>query len=234
VVQRHPALTSEFGWVPEMKVRQFFRSASRGRVGKFSSQKMLRNVRARSDLEFDLMRWLEIDPEIDWYVEQPIMVRYRLGNANRRHIPDALYRRRDGTRGFIEVKYEEMASRTEMEAKYEAIGLAASESGFKYELLTERHIRREPRFSTIKTLFLRNRQVGLPDQKRQLDLANVIGERVVPLEEASALLPDVTEAHIKALVLRGFLTIDFEEPLTAHSLVRVTGRPPVRKRVLLA
>lgn len=228
ILKRHPAFQWGLDDIPETKTRQAVRGANRGRFGKFSSQKMRRNVRARSDLEFDCLRWMEFDADVEAFLEQPVILRYQDEGRWRLHIPDLFVRRADSLDGFIEVKFEEMAARPKYEAKYAAIGRAVAALGYTYSVLTERHIRHQPAFSTLNTLFLRDRWTSLPGPEGCAVLERVLIDGPLPLTTVIMRAPEISIAQLRALILRGFLRIDLDRPLSDASLVQLTGRRLIR------
>lgn len=228
ILKRHPAFLWGLDDLPEIKIRQAVRGANRGRFGKFSSQKMRRNVRARSDLEFDCIRWMEFDANVEVFLEQPVILRYEDEGRGRLHIPDLFVRRADSLDGFIEVKFEEMAAKPKYEAKYAAIGRAVAALGYTYSVLTERHIRHQPAFGTLNALFLRDRWTPLPGPEGCAALERVLIDGPLPLTTVTLRAPEISIAQLRALILRGFLRIDLERPLSDASLVQLTGRPPIR------
>lgn len=228
ILKRHPAFQWGLDDIPETRTRQAVRGANRGRFGKFSSQKMRRNVRARSDLEFDCIRWMEFDADVEAFLEQPVILCYQDEGRWRLHIPDLFVRRTDCLDGFIEVKFEEMAARPEYEAKYAAIGRAVAALGYSYTVLTERHIRHQPAFSTLNTLFLRDRWTPLPGPEGCAVLERVLIDGPLCLTTVTMRAPEISIAQLRALVLRGFLKIDLDRPMSDTSMVQLTGRPPIR------
>jgi len=228
ILRRHPAFLYGFGAIPEMKIRQAVRGANRGRFGKFSSQKMRRNIRARSDLEFDCITWMEFDPDVEAFVEQPVILRYWTENGWHRHIPDLFVRRPGNIDGFVEVKFEKMASRPDHEAKYDAIGQAVAALGYSYEVLTERYIRRQPAFETLRALLLRSRRELLPNPEEISALQHILAGGPLSLNILVERAGNLSASQVQALILRGFLRIDLDQPLRGESLVQLTGRDPIR------
>lgn len=228
ILKRHPAFCWGLDDLPETKIRQAVRGANRGRFGKFSSRKMRRNIRARSDLEFDCIRWMEFDADVEAFLEQPVILRYLNEGKWRLHIPDLFVRRVDNLDTFIEVKFEERMARPEYEAKYSAIGRAVAALGYQYSVLTDRQIRRRPAYDTLNALFLRDRWTPLPDPRSCAILEQALLDGALPISEIAIHVPGISQAQIRALILRGFLKIDLGRPLNATSLVYLTGRPPIR------
>lgn len=215
---RHPEFT--FGGIdcPTRAIGRAPRNSIRGRQGRFHSRKMKRTLRARSDLEFDMFLLCELDPAVDAYIEQPLRLRYPLDGRTRWHMPD-LFVRRAGVGIFMAIIPEEEAALPDRERRWPAIGATLARSGFGYCVQTERHIRRQPRFSTLRALFA-DRHAPLPDCaiRRQLALAVPAGATVA----ISALLvgfPQLATKHIHSLIVHGYLATDLDTSLGPASLV---------------
>lgn len=215
---RHPEFT--FGGIdcPTRAIGRAPRNSIRGRQGRFHSRKMKRTLRARSDLEFDMFLLCELDPTVDAYIEQPLRLRYPLDGRTRLHMPD-LFVRRAGVGTFMAIIPEEEAALPDRERRWPAIGMTLALSGFGYCVQTERHIHRQPRFSTLRTLFA-DRHAPLPDYAmwRQLALAVPAGATVA----ISALLagfPQLAAKHIHSLIVNGDLATDLDAPLGPDSRV---------------
>ena len=171
-----------------------------------------------SDLEFDMFLLCELDPAVDAYIEQPLRLRYPLDGRTRWHMPD-LFVRRAGVGTFMAITPEAEAALPDRERRWPAIGATLALSGFGYCVQTERHIRRQPRFSTLRALFA-DRHAPLPDgaMRRQLALAVPAGATVA----ISALLvgfPQLAAKHIHSLIVNGYLATDLDTPLGPASLV---------------
>jgi hypothetical protein len=98
-----------------------------------------------SDLERDNFLLLEADPTIEWYCEQPLRVRLRLGTRHVTTVFDLVVRFKDGTEEFWEVKYQADLLQLNRDSR---IGrqLAAQRrwcdlNGYRYRIRTEVHIR---------------------------------------------------------------------------------------------
>lgn len=215
---RHPEFT--FGGIdcPTRVIGRAPRNSIRGRQGRFHSRKMKRTLRARSDLEFDMFLLCELDPAVDAYIEQPLRLRYFLDGRTRWHMPD-LFVRSAGVGTFMAIIPEEEAALPDRERRWPAIGVTLALSGYGYCVQTERHIRRQPRFSTLRTLFA-DRHAPLPDgaMRRQLALAVPAGATVA----ISALLagfPQLAAKHIHSLIVHGYLATDLDTPLGPASHV---------------
>jgi hypothetical protein len=215
---RHPEFT--FGGIdcPTRAIGRAPRNSMRGRQGRFHSRKMKRTLRARSDLEFDMFLLCELDPAVDAYIEQPLRLRYPLDGRTRWHMPD-LFVHRASVGTFMAIIPEEEAALPDRERRWPAIGATLALSGFGYCVQTERHIRRQPRVSTLRTLFA-DRHAPLPDGtiRRQLALAVPVGATVA-ISALLARFPQLAAKHIHSLIVHGYLATDLDVPLGPASLV---------------
>lgn len=222
---RHPAFT--FGGIDcsERKIGRSPRSSFRGRQGRFHSRKMKRTLRARSDLEFDMFLLCELDATVEAFIEQPVRVRYCLDGRTRWHMPD-LFMLRDGIGEFVAVTAEADAALPDKERRWPAIGAPLAASGFGYCVLTDRHIRRQPRFTTLRALFA-DRQAPLPDgvTRRQLDAALPQDARVT-MNDILTSFPHLAIKQIHALIVRGYLATDLDTPVSPDGYVW-RGRVPL-------
>lgn len=209
---RHPAFT--FGGIKcsERTIGRSPRSSFRGRQGRFHSRKMKRTLWARSDLEFDMFLLCELDTTVEAFIEQPVRVRYSLDGRTRWHTPD-LFMLHGGIGEFVAVAAEADAALPDKERRWPAIGATVAASGFGYRVLTERHIRRQPRFTTLRALFA-DRHASLPDEatRRQLDAA-LPRDAPTMVSGILARLPHLTVKQIHALIVRGYLATDLDAPL---------------------
>ena len=140
-----------------------------GRRKRFNSLSSGATLYAASSLEFDVFRDLELDPDAVWFIEQPLELAYDHNCRLRTCRPDVLVIRCDRIE-CIEVKYEEVACLPEQEEKWGAIGTACRSLGIGYRVLTERHVRRRPRFENVRDVFTR-RHVRIDPAKEATGLA---------------------------------------------------------------
>lgn len=140
------------GAVPELTERRHWSTGGWGRKKRFNSLLLRRPMMAKSGLEFDALRDFELDPENAWFVEQPLTLRYDFNGMWRTAKPDVLVLRATGIK-LVELKYEAQACATERERKWAALGAACGTLGFDYQVVTERHVRRQPRFGNVRMVF---------------------------------------------------------------------------------
>jgi hypothetical protein len=160
-----------------------------------------------------VFRWLELDESNTSYIEKPLLIRYEINGCRRFYRPDALVRRADGLE-CLEVMFEVDACK--LEAKWEAIGV-----GFR--VVTERHVRRDPLHSNVRTVFAARHQRPLPNLARDmLDGVRKSGSAVArEIQSAFGLI----FGNVCFLIRHGLLAADLESaPLSGETEVRWSTR----------
>lgn len=225
-VVRSPELFSDI--MPEVKetfIQRRSRSASRGWQAKFPSKRMERTLRARSHLELRLLELCEVDARISRFVEQPICVFYAdMNGARRKHIPD-LYLETAGRGHFVEVKWERDAAEPKNEARWPCIAQAINGLGYGYEVLTERHILRQPRADNVAQL-LRHRRSGAMDLRVQNALRNLLSHGALSFADVWSIWPDLRPSSLYRALTEGWLRTDLDVELGPNSPLQLT--PPRR------
>jgi hypothetical protein len=169
VRSRREELGFMFPDIPNLVRRTAKSGLGWGRRKRFNSLLLGSTLDAASSLEFDVFRDLEVDPENAWFIEQPLELRYDFEGTWRTCRPDILVIRPSHV-GCVEVKYEEQACRPEAEAKWEAIGIAFEALGMGYRVVTERDVRRQPRFKNVADVLAR-RHVRVEETREAAALA---------------------------------------------------------------
>lgn len=119
--------------------------------GRFASRKSRRMIHFESQLEGDFCFQLEFDDSVLRFLEQPTTIRIRYRGKWHRYTPDLAAERRDGIT-LYEVKPHRRAVRSEMQDVFEAAHEHFGEHGYRYQVVTEHDIRREPLLANIKLL----------------------------------------------------------------------------------
>lgn len=143
--------------------------------GRFASLKSRRMVHFESQLERDFCYQLEFDSSVLRFREQPATVSIRYRGKWHRYTPDLAAERRDGIT-IYEVKPRRRAVRSEMQDVFDAAQEHFSEQGYRYQVVTEEDIRREPLFGNIKMLL---RYAGHSLMDDVVSRAQVVSRRVV-------------------------------------------------------
>lgn len=220
-LMRHPELFPDI--IPHVqevfRVRRS-RSASRGWQAKLPSRKLGRTVRARSLLEQRALERCEVDGDVIRYCEQPITINYldREGRT-RKHTPD-LYYETNAIRSFVEVKWERDARLPQNEARWPTIAAAINGMGFRYEVLTERHILRRPLADNVAELLRFRRAEPAPLAVREA-VMGVLRHKPASLTDIIALVPGATMPCLYRAIVDGWLCIDLNTLLGQHSVLRL-------------
>jgi|TARA_A100001391_G_scaffold71668_1_gene45731 hypothetical protein len=106
-----------------------------------------------SQIERDLLYYLEFDDDVIEYFEQPIKFKYLHNHTYHYYFPDYEIRRKSTSKlKYVELKPESELLKNEIRLKYETIATAMDEAGHDFEIITEKSLREEPRFSNLKLL----------------------------------------------------------------------------------
>jgi hypothetical protein len=134
-----------------------------------------------SSLERDFLLMLDFDPEVTFYEEQPVKITYHDDRGRRRtYTPDVLVRYRiDHARArftpalLCEVKYREDLRQhwTTYRPKFRAAQHYARQHGWRFRLVTERHVR-TPYLDNVK--FLRSYRVVPVNDHHQVPLLDIL------------------------------------------------------------
>src|SRR6266496_4186136 len=139
-----------------------------------------------SSLERDFLVLLDFDPDVEFYEEQPLTITYADERGRRRtYTPDVFVRYRiDPLQAksnpplLCEVKYRDDLRQhwTDYRPKFRAAGRYARQQGWRFRVVTERHIR-TPYLANVK--FLRSYQAMPPNElyrTRLLSAVSALGE----------------------------------------------------------
>jgi hypothetical protein len=123
-----------------------------------------------SSLERDFLLLLDFDPDVEFFEEQPVKIVYHDASRRRRtYTPDVLVRYRTDppparhTKPLLcEVKYRDDLRQhwTDYRPKFRAAGRYAQQRGWRFRLVTERHVR-TPYLDNVKSLLLDSGVVAL-------------------------------------------------------------------------
>lgn len=219
IILRHPELL--YGPLREVgvyRVGRSPRSRERGRRGKYQSKKMSRTMRAASDLEFDYLADCEVNPDVRAFVEQPMKLRLRGSIGRGLYTPDFLVLSEEGPK-LVEIKFEEEASERELESLWPWLGEAVTCLGFSFEVLTERHIRRRPRFETINRLQT-SRHFPCPGEMAAAVCAYVRATGSRTIRQIVSQFATMSELNVHYLLLRAYLIADLDKEIGLETIVR--------------
>jgi len=194
------------------RARRVIRRSTHRIMGRFPSAKSGRSIHWESQLERDLVHLLEFDPSVVEYREQPVTVTYQDDGRTCRYTPDFLVRMAHGLH-VIEVKPAEHAERPEWRQLFERMADHFAKEGAKFEVLTEREIRRQPRLNNI-TLLLRYQRHAVPEPAvSAIRKALAGGTRTVADLEGGFAERRFGRADVFALLARHVLVTDLDTPL---------------------
>jgi hypothetical protein len=204
------------------RARTVVRKSPYRTVGRFFSWKRDAEVQWESALERDFIHHLEYSEAVIKFREQPITVQIPSDGRQRRYTPD-FYAIQDTGHYVYEVKPAHRAGRSHYENLFKAAEEFFGNHGYRYRVVTEQWIRREPRLENIKILMrYRTRTVS----SAHVDLAHKILAATSPLkisDLASELASsDRPLATIYQLIAGRFLKVAIDdEPIDPNSMVWV-------------
>lgn len=198
-------------WPPEGKVRmrEVVRRSNVRRTFKFPSHKAGRMIHCESKLERDACPLHEVSPEVLGYCEQPARLHFLMEGQWREHVPDLLVRTRNGP-VFREIKSNADSEDPFVLARARLLAAALPAQGYRYELLRESDIRREPRLANARVVLRFGRApVQLLDQERARQALLAAPEFTWGDVRRGSLGPVGLRAVCR-LILSGSLPVDWE------------------------
>ena len=197
------------------------RKIGRGRPGvhivQFPSEKNQRVIPVEGRLEADMCLLLEFDPAIKSYRSQPLTVRLEDEHGLFNHTPDFEVQPTGGRAFLLEVKPHARASQSFRAQRIEVARQHFLGMDLEYVLRTERHIRIEPRITTLRNLYGRARTVS---REGLIDLLALLPKDGSPatLKEIAAQMPS-NLGHIGRGLLVGWVEVELEKPIGPNWLV---------------
>ena len=185
-----------------------------------------------STLERDFLLLLDFDPDVAFYEEQPLTITYYDETGRRRtYTPDVLVRYRTACvevgrskAHLCEVKYRDDLRQhwTDYRPKFRAAQRYARQQGWRFRVVTERHVR-TPSLANVK--FLGPYRMMHVDDAHQAQLLRALrgegdgsGKSLAPLSadrwRQAQLLPTLWQ-----LIARRQVGADFAQPLTMRSQI---------------
>jgi len=209
-----------------MPVRKVVTRSGKRFRGKFPSRKLGRMVQWESLLERDAILILEHRPDVDWYEEQPSEeIYYDAYGTAWRYTPDFGVRLTNGSEFHIEVKPLGKLVDVDLCHKLALIELRYKETGRRFEIWTEREIRADPRFSTLRTIH--RARVRLDNFDTEQQLAQLRDQARVSFREAALALGGKHQVH--RLLSQGAIQADFECALNDEAFVWLKDFKGARK-----
>lgn len=184
-----------------------------------------------SSLERDFLLLLDFDPDVEWFEEQPVKITYHDESGRRRtYTPDVLVRYRTdrlqirNTKPLLcEVKYRDDLRQhwVAYRPKFRAAQCYARQRGWRFRLVTERHIR-TPYLDNVKFLrpyrtvpvndLYRTRLLNTLAHLEETDPASLLAAVCNDRWQQVQLLPLLWQ-----LVATRQVSTDLYQPLTMHS-----------------
>ncbi|AJZ58250.1 hypothetical protein OI25_1448 [Paraburkholderia fungorum] len=181
--------------------------------GKFPSRKNGRMVRHEGLLELDALYLFEASPLVVSYKEQPEKIRYPDGRRLRRYTPDFELSLSNGSSVIVEVKPKQNADRPDIRRKLNAIADFYLRQGREFVVLTDVHIRLEPRLENLRLVYHRAPRVRPTALKATLALARLGDVFPMTLSSATHLLSSIN-LDPYSLLMAGLLVCDLTAPFT--------------------
>lgn len=150
--------------------------------GSFASLKNRGLLKFESHLEHKVFALLEFAPTVTRYSQQPPRMRIRVDGRTRFYTSDIAVQWRNGAKWLIEVKPSDVAAQDAWQTKFEAARVAAAELGYRFVVVTERHVEQPGMRDVHRWLEMRRRHrtehLGDPHQHAGVDsmLASVSPE----------------------------------------------------------
>ena len=200
-----------------MRVRKVITRSGRGIRGKFPSRKLGRQVYWESTLERDAILMFELHPLVLSYQEQPLVETYydEVGGVFECY-PDFLLQTVGGNELLVEVKRDADLARPSIKRKLGLIAAHYADQEREYRVITESVIRREPLHSNLQRLWESARALVISPIVHSV-IDELSAHHVYSVTTLTRILG--SEQAVFALIAKGRLRANFEEPLTSASSV---------------
>lgn len=185
-------------------------------TGKYPSLKMGRMMQWESVHEANAFRFLDCDPRVVSYFEQPCLVAYVINGELQKHVPDLLVCYLD-RKELWEIKSDADSQRSEILARTACLEEGLPKLGYDYRLVRASEIASEPMQTSRKTLlrFGRDTVSELDIEIARRALAN--SQYLVWRDACAGLYGPRGRNLLARLVLRGDLDFDWNQPLTSET-----------------
>jgi hypothetical protein len=194
-------------------------------IGRLPSLKVDRMVSFESLLERDFIYWLEFEPTVSWFAEQPLTILYQHGQRTLRYTPD-FHVIKENRNFLVECKPVQFVTKAENQRKFVAAQTWCAKQDWRFQVVTEVELNQGYRLHNIKRLHQFARYPLAPGLKtrvlaflervsRPVTLADVMQD-VAPEQPQRLFIPLLTMAFHHELQL----ALD-EAPLSAQTPVEV-------------
>jgi hypothetical protein len=174
-----------------------------------------------SRLELDALSLIDLTLWIVALHAQPRSFQYWMDGEQRPYTPDLLVRLADGREFALEIKTYKDAIASENLARWPAIKVALADEGLGFKVLTDRLIRKRPRYSNIVEL-----QAYRTMHIEEGGLVSCIDEALckkkqLALRDIYRFSDDIQFAHdaVMALIVQRHLWVDIDAPIGPGSVI---------------
>jgi hypothetical protein len=204
-----------------MPVRKIPRYGAQKNIGKFFSVKTGRVAWYESLTERDYMYLLDFDPDVTFWHEQPLQIRFSHDGKTHRYTPD-LEVHRTSKKQIVEVKPKYKVESGKWDFLFRTASSICEPEGYEFIVVTDEQIREQPKLESVKKLWKYARTPVHSQhqilcnhffQKRQTvqvtlgDLLHLFKTKRVPVQA------------LYALIFWGALDFDLKQPLDHDSLI---------------
>ena len=194
-------------------------------IGRLPSLKVERMVSFESLLERDFIYWLEFEPTVSWFSEQPLTISYQHDQRTLRYTPDFQVIKQNQN-FLVECKPAEFVIRAENQRKFEAAQHWCAQHNWHFQVVTEVDLNQGYRLHNIKRLYQFARYPLAPALKSQVLTFLETATRPVTLADVMrAVVPEQPQRLFIPLLTMAFhhdiqLALD-ETPLSSQTRVEV-------------
>ena len=204
-----------------MPVRKIPRYGAQKNIGKFSSVKTGRVAWYESLNERDYMYLLDFDPAVTYWHEQPLKIRFTLGDKTHWYTPD-LEVHRDSRKQIVEVKAKDQVESGKWDFLFRTATSICEEEECEYVVVTDEVIRQEPKLESVKKLWKYARTPVY--SQHQILCSELFRKRQVAQIELGDLFQlckakSVPMQCLYALLFWGVLDFDITQPLDQCNLI---------------
>ena len=175
-----------------------------------------------SQLERDYIYFLEIDPDVVAYYEQPFTIAYDSLDKRKKYTPDFLVER-NNFRQIVEVKPESKINDFQIGQRFRQAASFCLTHNLEFAIFTEKTIRVQPRLNNIKLLY-KYARVAVPWQIYDdcLNYFNLVKSSTILEAETALRVKKITYSYLLKLLWSGFLLTDMMRSITSQSLVQLS------------
>lgn len=208
----------------QLRARKVVTRSRARATGKYPSWKMGRMIEWESINELNAFRLLDANPAVRAFHEQPVVIRYRIGNEVHLHFPDVLVETR-GTRELWEIKPATEAARPEYVARTRLLTESLPTHGFVYRMVLADDLAREPRLSNALTILKFGRKPILDTTREAVRMAALNSVALTWGDFESGAFSTIGRPPVCRLLLEGYLQADLDTPLTSATPLIWTDAP---------